>query len=229
MNMQSRIDELKSYVRSNIKEELAREAGDFTPEYLWNVRGKLNVLRYYCRKNAEIPASIVKQVEFMLDMSASFWKMLSDNEDNLQDIKDITKVRLLDAESAGIAELEEIISGEESLRDIMVWGVSLLLLWQADTLWVNTAKRERITLVKTYLLELQDLLWRFIESQNATELSLEKASQMGRRVDKFLLLISSSELPPNVQVAILMQIYTALFKLQVEKLIESLDRVNYPS
>jgi len=229
MNMQSRIDELKSYVRSNIKEELAREAGDFTPEYLWNVRGKLNVLRYYCRKNAEIPASIEKQVEFMLDMSASFWKMLSDNEDNLQDIKDITKVRLLDAESAGIAELEEIISGEESLRDIMVWGVSLLLLWQADTLWVNTAKRERITLVKTYLLELQDLLWRFIESQNATELSLEKASQMGRRVDKFLLLISSSELPPNVQVAILMQIYTALFKLQVEKLIESLDRVNYPS
>ncbi len=229
MNMQNRIGELKSYVRSHIKEELAREAGDVTPEYLWNLRGKLNVVRYYCRKNAEIPTNIEKQVEFILDMSANFWKMLSDNEDNLQDIKDITKVRLLDAEAEAVAEVEEIISGEESLRDIMIWGVSLLLLWQADTLWVNTAKRERIALVKNYLLELQDLLWRFIESQNSEELSLEKARQMGTRVDKFLLLISSNELPPNVQVAILIQIYTALFKLQVENLIESLDKVNYPS
>ena len=221
--MQSQIDDLKSYVHSHIAKEFARQAHDLTPDSLWNLRGKLNVLRYYCRKNPGIPTDIEEQVEFILNMSASFWKMLADNEENLQDIKDITKVRLFDAEASGIAELEEIISGEESLRDIMIWGVSLLLTWQADTLWVNTAKRARIALVRNYLPELQDLLWRFIEFQNSEELSLEKARKMGARLDKFLLLISSSGLPPDAQVAILIQIYTALFKLQVEKLIESLD------
>ena len=146
MNIQNGIDDLKSYIRSNIEKEFARQAHDLTPESLWHLRSKLNVLRYCCRKNAEIPTNIEEQVEFILKMSASFWKMLADNEENLQDIKDITKVRLLDAEASGIAELEEIISGEESLRDIMIWGVSLLLTWQADTLWVSTAKRGRIAL-----------------------------------------------------------------------------------
>ena len=105
------MDDLKSYVRSHIAKEFARQAADLTPESLWNLRSRLNVLRYYCRKSPAVPTDIEEQVEFLLNMSASFWKMLADNEENLQDIKDITKVRLLDAESSGIAELEEIISG----------------------------------------------------------------------------------------------------------------------
>ena len=224
MNLQRQINDVVSYARRDILASLAREPLEFTPNDVWDIRSKLHVLHHYCIKS-DVSEDIEAQIEFALDISANLWRLISESIDNLGNLKDYTKVRTLSAEASLIQEAEEILSGEDTLRDVIIYGISFLFDWKSNTIWVDSAKKGRKIIVRNYLMELQDQLWQFIKdgSKNGG-ISLEKARQIGRRADLFLLLISETGLPTDMQVVMLIRLYALLLRLQLDRIIISLEK-----
>ncbi|MFQ6041187.1 MAG: hypothetical protein ACE5PV_10055 [Candidatus Poribacteria bacterium] len=226
MNLQRQIDDAISYARRDILASLAREPLELTPGDVWDIRSKLHVLHHYCIK-AEIPVDVESQIEFALEISATLWRLISESIDNLVNLKDYTSVRTLSAESSIIREAEEVLSGEDTLRDVIIFGISFLFDWKSNTIWVDSAKKGRKIIVRNYLMELQDQLWKFIKdgSKNGG-ISLDKARQIGRRADQFLLLISETGLPTEMQVVMLIRLYALLLRLQLDRIINSLNKAD---
>ena len=53
-------------------------------------------------------------------------------------------MRTFSAEAEGITNIEELLSGEDSLRDVLINSVAFMLNWKANTIWVDpSAKRAR--------------------------------------------------------------------------------------
>lgn len=225
MDPKHQTDTVMNYIRQDIVASLTHDALTFTPAEVWDIRSRLHVLHHYCLLS-EISAHIGEQIEFMLDTSAALWKLLSDNIDILGNLKDYTNVRLLSAEAEVVAEIEEIISGEESLRDILIVGIAFILNWKANTIWVDSARKARKSMIRCYIVELQDQLWQFIKagSTNNGGVSLDRARRIGKRADQFLLLITASGLPDEAQVAILIQIFVILLRLQLGRIIKNLKK-----
>jgi hypothetical protein len=226
MDLQRQLNDAITYARRDILTSIAREPLELTPKDVWDIRSKLHVLHQYCI-NSDIQVDIEAMIEFALEISANLWRLISEATDNLGDLKDYTQVRVLSAESSIIQETEEIISGEDTLRDLIIFGISFFLDWKSNTIWVDSAKKGRKIIVRNYLLELQDQLWRFIKdgSKNGG-VSLAKARQIGRRTDQFLALISETEAPTDMKVVILIRLYTLLLRLQLGRIITSLRRYN---
>jgi hypothetical protein len=226
MNLQRQIDDAISYARRDILASLAREPLELTPSDVWNIRSKLHVLHHYCIK-AEIPVDIESQIDFALEISANLWRLISESIDNLGDLKDYTNVRTLSAESSIVQEAEELLSGEDTLRDVIIFGISFLLDWKSNTIWVDSAKKGRRIIVRNYLMELQDQLWQFIkDGARNGGISLDKARKIGRRADQFLLLISETGLPTDMQVVILIRLYGLLLRLQLDRIVDGLEKAN---
>jgi hypothetical protein len=226
MNLQRQINDAVSYARRDILTSLAREPLELTPGDVWDIRSKLHVLHHYCIKS-DISADVEAQIEFALEISANLWRLISESIDNLGDLKDYTKVRTLSAEASLIEESEEFLSGEDTLRDVIIFGIGVLFDWKSNTIWINSAKKGRKIIVRNYLMELQNQLWQFIKdgSKNG-EISLEKSRQIGRRADQFLLLISEAGIPIDMQVVMLIRLYALLLRLQLDRIIKSLEKAN---
>jgi hypothetical protein len=226
MNLQRQINDAVSYARRDILVSLAREPLELTPGDVWDIRSKLHVLHHYCIKS-DISADIEAQIEFALEISANLWQLISESIDNLGDLKDYIKVRTLSVEASLIQEAEEFLSGEDTLRDVIIFGIGFLFDWKSNTIWIDSAKKGRKIIVRSYLKELQDQLWQFIKygSKNGG-ISLEKARQIGKRADQFLLLISETGLPIDMQVVILIRLYALLLRLQLDRIIKSLEKAN---
>ncbi len=224
MNAERTIPTLLNQIREELLPHIARSSEIQTTENLQLFRSRLHSLHYYCVR-AQIPDTVCNRVEILLSTSGDFWRLIADNELVLKNLKDYRRVRTFSAEAEGITNLEELISGEDSLRDVVINSVAFMLNWKANTIWVDSAKRARTAMAKNYMLEIQDRIWQFIkESTPETEEDdLEKAEQVRERADKLLAVIYASDLPTEAQVTLLMQIYTRLLRLQFGQLILQLE------
>lgn len=225
MNEQTHIDEAINYIKSNITKRIAKPALSQTPPLVWELRGKLHVLHHYCLR-APISDKIEKQVEEILNTSATFWRLLSDNLRNLDNITDYTKVRSLAAEAEGLRNLEEITSGEESMRDIMINSIAFYLNWRSNSLWVKSAEKSRVGLTKSYFVELQDEIWKFIKDNTENnDLPLEKKHEIGKRADMLMQSFYDSKLSPDTQLAFQIQLFVLILRLQIGKLLLNLENL----
>lgn len=174
-------------------------------------------------RNFQVRFVIVYEV--LLSTSADFWHLIADNELMLKNLKEYTRVRTFSAEAEGITNIEELLSGEDSLRDVLINSAAFMLNWKANTIWVDSAKRARTAMAKNYLLEIQDRIWQFIKESTpeTTEDDLDKAAQVRERADELLTVIDTSDLPTEGQVTLLMQIYMLLLRLQLGRLIIQLE------
>ena len=224
MNTERTVPTLLNQIREELLPYIARSSEMQTPESLQLFRSHLHSLHYYCVR-AQIPSTVCNRLEVLLSTSADFWRLLADNELLLTNLKDFTRVRTFSAEAEGITNLEELLSGEDTLRDVIINSIAFMLNWKANTIWVNSAKKARTAMTKNYMLEIQDRIWQFIkESTRETEDDdLEKADQVRERADKLLAVIYASDLPTEAQVTLLMQIYTLLLRLQLGQLIIQLE------
>jgi len=172
-----------------------------------------------------MPDPVCNRVETLLSTSSDLWHLIAENELMLKNLKEYTRVRTFSAEAEGITNIEELLSGEDTLRDVLINSVAFMLNWKANTIWVDSAKRARTAMAKNYMLEIQDRIWQFIkESTVGTEDDdLEKAEQVRERADRLLAVIHASDLPTEAQVTLLMQIYTLLLRLQLGQLILQLE------
>ena len=218
------IDELLSQIRRHLLPQVTSLTKFQTTTGLHLFRSRLHSIHLFCLR-AELPDAVNNQVEVLLSTSASFWHLITENELLLTNLKDFTRVRTFSAEAEGITNLEELLSGEDSLRDVIVNSIAFMLNWKANTIWVDTAKKARTAMTKNYMLEIQDRIWQFIkESKKHTEsIDVAQTEQIRQQTEKFIQLIQVSELTTEAQVTLLMQIYTMLLRFQLGQLILQLE------
>ncbi len=224
MNAERTVPTLLNQIRDELLPHIAHSSEIQTTESLRQFRSLLHSLHYYCIR-AQVPNTVCSRVEVLLSTSADFWHLIAENELMLKNLKEYTRVRTFSAEAEGITNIEELLSGEDTLRDVLINSVAFMLNWKANTIWVDSAKRARTAMAKNYMLEIQDRIWQFIkESTVETEDDdLEKAEQVRERADRLLAVIHASDLPTEAQVTLLMQIYTLLLRLQLGQLILQLE------
>ena len=223
MNAERTIPTLLNQIREEVLPYLAHPSELQTTERLQDLRSRLHSLHYYCIRS-QIPDPVCNRVEILLSTSSDLWHLIADNELMLKNLKEYTRVRTFSAEAEGITNIEELLSGEDSLRDVLINSVAFMLNWKANTIWVDSAKRARTAMAKNYILEIQDRIWQFIkESSVATDDDLEKTEQVRERADRLLAVVYASNLPTEAQVTLLMQIYTLLLRLQLGQLIIQLE------
>jgi hypothetical protein len=224
MTPQNTANDVIDFTRQHLLSSVARQAEFQTAEELWEFRSQLHALHHYCTQ-AGLPDTLCADVENMLATSKEFWHLIDENRETLVNLKAYTKVRTLAAEAEGLTNLEELISGEDTLRDVVINGIAFLLNWKSNTIWIDSAKRARKTMTKNYMLELQDRIWQFIkESYDNTEaIDLPRVDQIRQRVDGLINLIRAGNPPVEAQVGLLMQVYGMLLRLQLGKLIIRLE------
>ncbi len=228
MNFGERVPTLLDRIRVEVLPHVAGPSEQQSTENLEGLRSQLHSLHYYCIRT-EIPGSVCERLERLLATSADFWRLIAENELLLKNLKEYRRVRTFSAEAEGLTQIEELISGEESLRDLLINSVAFMLNWKANTIWVDSAKRARTAMTKNYMLDIQDRIWEFIKESITTETedadgdTFARAEQVRERADRLLALLRASDLPTEAQVALLMQIYTLLLRLQLGQLILRLE------
>lgn len=224
MNAERTIDTLLNRIRNELLPQIARSPAIQTAENLHQFRSRLHSLHYCCIRT-QLPVALRTQIETLLSTSADLWNLITENELTLKNLKDYTRVRTFSAEAEGITNLEELLSGEDSLRDVIINGIAFMLNWKANSIWVDSAKRARTVMTKNYMLEIQDRIWQFIkESPTQTDATdIAQAEQVRERADRFLAIIHASELPTEAHVGLLVQIYVLLLRLQLGQLIIQLE------
>ena len=225
MNAERTIPTLLNQIRREILPHIVRSPTMQTTESLQGFRSQLHSLHYSCIR-AQFPSTVCDRIEVLLSTSADFWHLIADNELMLKNLKEYTRVRTFSAEAEGITNIEELLSGEDSLRDVLINSAAFMLNWKANTIWVDSAKRARTAMAKNYLLEIQDRIWQFIKEstpETTEEDDLDKAAQVRERADELLTVIDTSDLPTEGQVTLLMQIYMLLLRLQLGRLIIQLE------
>ena len=224
MNTERSIPTLLDQIREELLPHIAYASEIQTTESLQRFRSQLHSLHYYCVRT-QISDTVCNRLEVLLSTSADFWRLIAENEVLLTNMKDFRRVRTFSAEAEGITNLEELLSGEDTLRDVVINSIAFMLNWKANTIWVDSAKKARTAMAKNYMLEIQDRIWQFIKESTAEteEDDLEKAEQVRERADRLLAVIHASDLPTEAQVTLLMQIYTLLLRLQLGQLILQLE------
>ena len=223
MNAERTIPTLLNQIREEVLPAIAHPSELQTTEGLQDLRSRLHSLHYYCLRS-QISDPICDHIETLLSTSSGLWHLIAENELMLKNLKEYTRVRTFSAEAEGITNIEELLSGEDTLRDVLINSVAFMLNWKANTIWVDSAKRARTAMARNYMLEIQDRIWQFIkESAVETEDDLEKAEQIRERADRLLAVVHASDLPTEAQVTLLMQIYTLLLRLQLGQLIIQLE------
>ncbi len=181
-------------------------------------------MHYYCFQRGVDP-DITNRFEAILETSQGFWELLEGNASTLADLQETHKMRWLSLSSAVLTELEEIMSGEEGLQDIIVNSIAIILGWKSDTVWVNMAKEDQRLVSKAHLVRLRDELWQFIgdSSRNGSEMTLERAADIGEKMNLLLEFIAGDDLPALARVMLLSQVYILLLRLNIGKILVILE------
>ncbi len=218
------INDLLTHIRQYLLPQVAVRTENQTTTGLEQFRSRLHSIHNFCIR-CQLSDEIGKQVEVLLSTSGSFWHLISENEMLLTNLKDFTKVRTFSAEAEGITNLEELLSGEDTLRDVIINSIAFMLNWKANSIWVDSAKKARTAMTKNYMLEIQDRIWQFIkESSTQSEpIDVGQSEEIRERVDKFTQLLQVSDLTTEAQVTLLMQIYIMLLRFQLGQLIIKLE------
>jgi len=229
MSEENHIDELINFIKNNITKIIVEPALSQTPEIICLFRDRLHVLHHYCLQSS-ISENIQLQVEEILDTSGIFWRLLSENLANLNNLADYARVRILGAEAEGLTNLEEIISGEDTMRDIMINSVAFYLNWLSNSIWIDSAKKDRVGLVKSYYVELQDKIWKFIKDNTKNQdLPLERIIKIGKQTELLMRTFNNNSLSSDIQLAFQIQLFVLILRLQTGKLLLDLENLKEES
>lgn len=229
------VDEVAEHIKKEVLTAVPARIDQLSTENVEILRSKLHILHYYCLQKG-FDSDITNMLAITLETSQGFWELLEDNESTLTDLKETYKMRWLDLGSGVLTELEEIMSGEESFRDVVVNSIAILLGWKADTVWVDMAKEDRRLVPKIHMVRLRDKLWQFISEynsltpvskgeslQNISGMTLEKAAEIGEKMDLLLQFMAGDDMPVAARVMFLSQLYILLLRLSISKILTALE------
>ncbi len=218
------VEEVADHIKKEVLTSLPARIDQLSSENVEVLRSKLHILHYYCLQKG-IDSDVTTTLEAMLETSQGFWELLEDNAKTLSDLKETFKMRWLDLSAGVLTELEEIVSGEESVRDVIINSIAIMLAWKADTVWVDMAKVDRRSVSKNHVLKLRDELWQFISaaSRNGDDLTLEKAADIDEKMNLLLQSMTADDMPVAVHVVLLSQIYILLMRLNIGQILTKLQ------
>ncbi len=218
------VEEVADHIKKEVLTSLPARIDQLSSENVEVLRSKLHILHYYCLQKG-IDSDVTTTLEAMLETSQGFWELLEDNAKTLSDLKETFKMRWLDLSAGVLTELEEIVSGEESVRDVIINSIAIMLAWKADTVWVDMAKVDRRSVSKNHVLKLRDELWQFISaaSRNGDDLTLEKAADIDEKMNLLLQSMIADDMPVAVHVVLLSQIYILLMRLNIGQILTKLQ------
>jgi hypothetical protein len=218
-------ESVTDHIKKEILAAVPARIDQLSSENVEILRSKLHILHYYCLQKG-CNADITRGLEATLETSQGFWELLASNASALADLNETYKMRWLDLGSGVLTELEEIISGEESFRDVIVNSIAILLAWKADTVWVDMAKEDRKEVPKVHMMRLEDELWKFIceASRNGSDVTLEKAAEIGEKMSLLLQFMTGDNMPVAMHVMLLSQIYILLLRLNLGKTLMILEK-----
>ncbi len=213
-------EQIAEYIKKEILPAVPVRIEQFSSQNVEILRQKLHVLHYYCLQKG-VNSNITGRLEAILETSQTYWEILENNANTFADLKETYRMRRLDLGSGLLTQIEEIISGEEDFRDIIINSVANLLGWKADTIWVDMAEKGRVSLSRSHVVRLKDELWQFIieSSQNGDELTLEKAAEIGEKMDLLVKSIAGDDLPALARIMFIAQIYSLLLRLSISRIL----------
>ena len=217
-------EEIVNHIKQEVLTAVPAQIDQLSSENVEAFRDKLHVLHYYCLQKG-IDSHITDKLEAALETSWGFWELLEDNANTLADLTETHKMRLLDLGSGVVSELEEIISGEESFRDIIANSIAILLAWKSDTVWIDMAKEDQRLASRHHLVKLRDELWQFISesSQNGGEMTLKRAAEIGEKMRILLGFVAADDMPVVMRIMLLSQIYILLLRLKISKILVTFE------
>ena len=226
MNSGRFANDIITYIGHNIVTIVAEQEDPPTLDQVWRFRSQIHGLDLLIIQT-NLPASLAHMVESMLSTSEALWNLISENEETVTNLKEYSRVRSLAAEAEGLTNLEELISGEDTIRDVIINSIAFMLNWKSNTIWVDSAKRSRQTLANSYFLEIQNRIWEFLKigAQQTSEVDLNRINQIREKTENCIHLIRESEVTIEAQIAMLLQIYTLILRLQLGTLILRLEEL----
>jgi hypothetical protein len=218
--------EVVNYLNNNILPKIPTEIEHLIGKNVEELNGKIHVLRCYCLQKGFAP-DITDRFDTILGISQELWNFLRENTITLESIRAARRTLWSDFGS-NLLDLQAILSGESganAFKDLIMTSISVLLGWRGDVVWVDIAKEELATISKAYLLGLRNETWRFINEmiQNGNEITLEKVADIGEKMEILLQFISSDDIPVAGRVLFITQIYVLLLRLNIGKIIVSIN------
>lgn len=131
MNTERTIPTLLNQIRDELLPHIAGLADIQISESLQHFRSRLHSLHYYCIRT-QLPVALCNRIEVLLSTSADFWHLTTENELMLKNLKEYTRGRTFSAEAEGLTNIEELLSGEDSLRDVITNSIAFMLKLEGE-------------------------------------------------------------------------------------------------
>lgn len=214
----------KPYVMDVILPAIPSRVGDLNASTIRFLRSRLHSLKH-CYQRKGFFTDIVPLVDRMLDISLALWELVHDNAAALADVRDVAKIRRLGLGANLLGQIEEVLSGEETPRDILINSIATFLEWKSDSLWVNMTKTDRSLVVESHLMRLQDTVWQFIDEFVTTDgvTNLATATDLGDRIEGILSMVTTPEVTVQLRIVFVTQVYVLLLHLYTRQLLLSLS------
>ncbi|MBD3184346.1 hypothetical protein GF312_18830 [Candidatus Poribacteria bacterium] len=216
--------EISDHIKKEILMAVPSKLEHLSTENLEALSNSIHTIKFYCT-HRKISPEVLNELDSALETSDLFWELLQDNSKTLSDLKGTYRMRWLDLGSGVLTELEEIISGEETFRDVIINSIAILLAWKSDTVWVDMAKDDHSMVSKNHVLKMRDMLWKFVSesSNNGSETNLKKAVEMGKKMELLMKFVAGDDMPVAASVMLLSQIYILLLRLRISKILIKLN------
>lgn len=209
-----------NYIKREIVPRLPTQITELIPENVQQLEDKLLVLSYYCLANHFDPR-IDNRLTKIRDLTQSLYELLYANGTMFAYLKDMYKVRKLDFASNAIGEYEEMTSGEETFRDMILHFISIYLIWKSDSIWVKLAEKDHLAVIGDHASRIKRELWECISGLSSSngDVSLERAITVGERLNELISIINSEEIPTLMRVLLIANVYLMLMRLNIDRVL----------
>ena len=210
--------EVVDYVKKEVLTKIPTEIEYLTAENVDALLSNLYVLRYYCFQKGFDP-NVTDRLNNVIEISQDLWELLDSNSNTFMYLKEMYKIRGFDLAANLLGQYEETTSGEDTLRDVILNSIGTFLFWKSDTIWVDVAKIDYLAPSKVHTRKIREEFWRIINEspQNGNQVTLEKASEIGEKMNLLLNFTVSDEIPAVGRALLLSTMYTLLLRLQIDK------------
>jgi len=210
--------EVVDYVKKEVLTKIPTEIEYLTAENVDALLSNLYVLRYYCFQKGFDP-NVTDRLNNVIEISQDLWELLDSNSNTFMYLKEMYKIRGFDLAANLLGQYEETTSGEDTLRDVILNSIGTFLFWKSDTIWVDVAKIDYLAPSKVHTRKIREEFWRIINEspQNGNQMTLEKASEIGEKMNLLLNFTVSDEIPAVGRALLLSTMYTLLLRLQIDK------------
>lgn len=217
------------YIKDKLIPSIPSEINQLTSINVEELCDKLHILIFYCTQK-DFSNEIIDRLNNLLDTTQNLRELLEGNENAFKNLKEMYRMRRLDLGSDVLVQFEEITSGEEDFRDFIITSIATLLGWISDTIWVDMAKFDHLTVPDSHIIKLKNQLWKLISQPSGKDdLTIEKAIQINEKMQSLLRFISSDGIPAIGRVLLISNIYTLLIRINIDRILIILNQIQEKS